>query len=229
MNRHVEIEAGWKSVLENEFDQAYFDQIKAFILHEKAQGKIVYPPGNLLFNAFNLTPFNAVKVVIIGQDPYHGPGQAHGLSFSVPFGIKTPPSLQNIYKEIEQDLGFPIPPHGNLETWAKQGVLLLNAVLTVNAGEPASHKAAGWENFTNAVIYHLSKQRNNLVFLLWGRFAQEKELLIDSTKHCILKAAHPSPFSAHQGFMGCKHFSKANAYLTANGIAPVSWLIPSVK
>jgi uracil-DNA glycosylase len=177
----------------------------------------------LIFNAFNLTPFEQVKVVIIGQDPYHGFGQANGFSFSVPKGVKTPPSLQNIYKEIEQDLGYITPPHGNLETWAKQGVLLLNAVLTVNAGEPASHKAAGWENFTNAVIYHLSEKRNNLVFLLWGRFAQEKELLIDNSKHLILKAAHPSPFSAYQGFMGCKHFSKTNTYLQQHKIAPIDW------
>jgi uracil-DNA glycosylase len=181
-----------------------------------------------MFNAFNLTPFEQVKVVIIGQDPYHGIGQAHGLSFSVPDGIKTPPSLQNIYKEIGQDLGLPIPNRGNLEDWAKQGVLLLNAVLSVNASEPASHKAAGWENFTNAVIYHLSQQRKNLVFLLWGRFAQEKELLIDSNKHLILKAAHPSPFSAYQGFFGCKHFSKTNDYLVSKSISPIDWSIKSV-
>lgn len=225
MSEQIQIESSWKALLTNEFKQDYFSQIKQFILHEKAQGKVVYPPGKLIFNAFNLTPFEQVKVVIIGQDPYHGVGQAHGLSFSVPSGIKTPPSLQNIYKEIEQDLGFSIPHHGNLETWARQGVLLLNAVLTVNANEPASHKAAGWENFTNAVIYHLSQQRHHLVFMLWGRFAQEKELLIDKSKHLILKAAHPSPFSAYQGFMGCKHFSKANDYLKINGLNPIDWQI----
>jgi uracil-DNA glycosylase len=219
----IQIESSWKTILKGEFKEDYFNRIKSFILNEKSKGKEVYPPGHLIFNAFNLTPFEQVKVVIIGQDPYHGFGQANGFSFSVPKGVKTPPSLQNIYKEIEQDLGCITPPHGNLETWAKQGVLLLNAVLTVNAGEPASHKAAGWENFTNAVIYHLSEKRNNLVFLLWGRFAQEKELLIDSSKHLILKAAHPSPFSAYQGFMGCKHFSKTNTYLQQHKIAPIDW------
>lgn len=225
MSTEIQIESSWKSILTGEFNTPYFKQIKSFILNEKASGKEVYPPGNLIFNAFNLTPFDQVKVVIIGQDPYHGAGQAHGLSFSVPRGVKTPPSLQNIYKEIEQDLGFSIPLHGNLEKWAKQGVLLLNAVLTVNAGEPASHKGAGWENFTNAVIYHLSQQRTHLVFLLWGKFAQEKSLLIDSEKHLILKAAHPSPFSAYQGFLGCKHFSKTNAYLELNKIGPIDWSI----
>jgi len=228
MSDKIQIESSWKAILKNEFNQDYFTQIKEFILNEKAKGKEVYPPGKLMFNAFNLTPFEQVKVVIIGQDPYHGAGQAHGLSFSVPLGIKTPPSLQNIYKEIQQDLGFPIPNHGNLASWAQQGVLLLNAVLSVNATEPASHKAAGWENFTNAVIYHLSLQRQNLVFLLWGRFAQEKEFLIDANKHLILKAAHPSPFSAYQGFLGCKHFSKTNAYLLNSGIAPIDWQIKSV-
>lgn len=225
MSEKIQINESWKNILMNEFQQEYFKNIKAFILHEKSLGKDVYPPGMLMFNAFNLTPFDKVKVVILGQDPYHGPGQAHGLSFSVPIGIKIPPSLQNIYKELQQDLGIPIPYHGNLSTWASQGVLLLNAVLSVNSGEPASHKAAGWENFTNAVIHHLSKERNNLVFLLWGRFAQEKELLIDHQKHLILKAAHPSPFSAYQGFFGCKHFSKTNDYLKHNGILPINWAI----
>jgi uracil-DNA glycosylase len=228
MSDQIKIESSWKSLLTNEFKQDYFNQIKQFIVGEKAKGKEVFPSGKLMFNAFNLTPFNSVKVVIIGQDPYHGIGQAHGLCFSVPSGVKTPPSLQNIYKEIEQDLGFPIPNHGNLETWAQQGVLLLNAVLSVNANEPASHKAAGWENFTNAVIYHLSQQCNHLVFILWGRFAQEKELLIDSSKHLILKAAHPSPFSAYQGFMGCKHFSKTNEYLIKSGQEPINWQIQSI-
>lgn len=228
MSEQVQIASSWKVILDSEFKEDYFKQIKSFILNEKAKGKEVYPAGKLMFNAFNLTPFEQVKVVIIGQDPYHGFGQAHGLSFSVPEGIKTPPSLQNIYKEIGQDLGLPIPNHGNLEAWAKQGVLLLNAVLSVNASEPASHKAAGWENFTNAVIYHLSQQRKNLVFLLWGRFAQEKELLIDSNKHLILKAAHPSPFSAYQGFFGCKHFSKTNDYLVSKSISPIDWSIKSV-
>ena len=228
MSNQIQIESSWSSILEQEFKQDYFNHIKSFILSEKAKGKEVYPSGNLIFNAFNLTPFDEVKIVIIGQDPYHGAGQAHGLSFSVPCGNKTPPSLQNIYKELRQDIGMNIPNHGNLEAWAKQGVLLLNAVLTVNAGEPASHKAAGWENFTNAVIFHLSKKRNNLVFLLWGRFAQEKELLIDRNKHLILKAAHPSPFSAHQGFLGCGHFSKTNEFLNNHGISAIDWSIQTI-
>jgi uracil-DNA glycosylase len=228
MNHQIQIEPSWHKVLTEEFRQDYFSDIKAFLLNEKGKGKQIYPPGKLMFNAFNLTPFNLVKVVIIGQDPYHGEGQAHGLSFSVPFGVKIPPSLQNIYKELAQDTGIVIPNHGNLETWAKQGVLLLNAVLSVNSGEPASHKAAGWENFTNAVIYHLSQQRNNLVFLLWGRFAQEKELLIDTHKHLILKAPHPSPFSAHHGFLGCGHFSKTNDFLKEHGIAPIDWNIKNI-
>ena len=228
MSNKVKLEAGWKAALSSEFEQDYFTAIKAFILGQKALGKEVYPPGKLIFNAFELTPFECVKVVIIGQDPYHGAGQAHGLSFSVPAGIKIPPSLQNIYKEIEQDLGIKAPNHGNLELWARQGVLLLNAVLSVNAGEPASHKAAGWENFTNAVIHHLSKQKKNLVFLLWGKFAQDKELLIDGQKHLILKAPHPSPFSAHHGFLGCKHFSKTNEYLNAHSIRPIDWQITSL-
>lgn len=225
MSEQVQIEKSWKSVLNNEFQQEYFKEIKSFILREKSLGKVIYPPGNLIFNAFNLTPFEAVKVVIIGQDPYHGEGQAHGLSFSVPYGIKPPPSLQNIYKEIAQEFNFSIPNHGNLESWAKQGVLLLNAILTVNANEPASHKAAGWENFTNAVIHHLSSKKENLVFLLWGRFAQNKDLIIDSNKHLILKAAHPSPFSAYQGFFGCNHFSLTNDYLKSKMLAPIDWSI----
>jgi uracil-DNA glycosylase len=225
MSEKIRLEAGWKAALSSEFEQDYFRAIKAFILGQKALGKEVYPPGSLMFNAFELTPFDDVKVVIIGQDPYHGLGQAQGLSFSVPRGVKTPPSLQNIFKEIEQDLGLKAPHHGNLEKWARQGVLLLNAVLSVNAGEPASHKAAGWENFTNAVIHHLSQQKSHLVFLLWGKFAQDKELLIDAQKHLILKAPHPSPFSAYQGFLGCRHFSKTNEYLIRQGIAPIDWQI----
>ena len=223
MSDQVQIEKSWKNILSGEFQQEYFKEIKSFILHEKSLGKVVYPPGNLIFNAFNLTPFDKVKVVIIGQDPYHGEGQAHGLSFSVPYGVKPPPSLQNIYKEISQEFGFEMPIHGNLESWAFQGVLLLNAILTVNANEPASHKAAGWENFTNAVIHHLSSKKENLVFLLWGKFAQNKDLIIDSRKHLILKAAHPSPFSAYQGFFGCKHFSMTNDFLKSKMLSPIDW------
>ena len=222
-SNHVKIDPSWKVALLQEFDQPYFATIKQFILAEKAKGKKVFPPGSLIFNAFNLTPFDQVKVVVIGQDPYHGMGQAHGLSFSVPQGVKPPPSLVNIYKEIRNDLGFEIPSTGFLEPWAKQGVLMLNAALTVNEGEPASHKNAGWENFTDAVIKTISDKKEHLVFLLWGKFAQQKEVLIDSTKHLVLKAAHPSPFSADAGFFGCKHFSKTNIYLIQKGLSPIDW------
>lgn len=221
----VAIEESWKAVLHEEFEKDYFSKIKTFIVAEKARGKITYPPGSLIFNAFNRTPFEKVKVVILGQDPYHGAGQAHGLSFSVPLGVAPPPSLKNMYKELQADVGFQIPNHGNLEHWADQGVFLLNAFLTVNASEPASHQKAGWEQFTDAVIKTLSEKREHLVFLLWGRFAQEKASLIDAEKHLILKAAHPSPFSAHSGFFGCKHFSKTNDYLSQNGTAPIDWTL----
>ena len=218
-----QIEASWLKALESEFSKPYFGEIKAYLQQEKQKGQTVYPPGPLIFNAFNLTPFDEVKVVILGQDPYHGPGQAHGLSFSVPHGVKAPPSLGNIYKEMKDDLGLPIPSHGNLEAWAKQGVLLLNAMLTVQANNPASHSKIGWEQFTDAVIRTLSDQRKGLVFLLWGRFAQEKAQLIDPSRHHILKAAHPSPFSAYNGFFGSKHFSKANTLLEKQGLKPIDW------
>jgi len=183
----------------------------------------IYPPGNQIFTAFNQTPVDNVKAVIIGQDPYHGKDQAHGLSFSVPFGIKPPPSLANIFKELNTDLGIAIPNHGNLESWSEEGVLLLNATLTVRAGQAGSHQGKGWEEFTNAVISKLSNKRENLVFLLWGRFAQAKAALIDEKKHCILTAAHPSPFSAYNGFFGCGHFSKTNNYLNEHGKNPINW------
>jgi uracil-DNA glycosylase len=183
----------------------------------------VYPPGSLLFNGFNQTPFNQVKVVILGQDPYHGPGQAHGLSFSVPDGLPAPPSLINIYKELHKDIGMPIPKTGNLTKWAKQGVLLLNAVLTVRANEPASHAKIGWMDFTDAVIRKISDEKQGVVFLLWGKFAQEKQVLVDETKHHVLKAAHPSPFSADKGFFGCQHFSRTNQLLMDQGITPIDW------
>jgi uracil-DNA glycosylase len=221
----VTLHERWRELLAAEFDQPYFTQIKAFILSQKQLGKEIYPPSGQIFYAFNLTPFEMVRVVIIGQDPYHGAGQAHGLSFSVPIGIKPPPSLANIYKELYTDCGLPIATHGNLVPWAKQGVLLLNAVLTVNAGEPASHKAAGWERFTDTVISKLSSERVNLVFLLWGKFAQQKEVLIDTNKHLVLRAAHPSPFSAHSGFMGCRHFSAANSYLATHGHTAIDWTV----
>ncbi len=220
----VQIEPSWKEVLKNEFTKPYFLEIVTFLKIEKNAGKIIYPPGALLFNAFNQTPFNKVKVVIIGQDPYHNPGQAHGLSFSVPNGIKPPPSLVNIYKEIQKDLGIAMPvSYGNLTRWAEQGVLLLNAILTVRANEPASHAKIGWMNFTDSVITKISDEKKGVIFLLWGKFAQEKQLLIDETKHFVLKAAHPSPFSADKGFFGCKHFSKTNDLLTNQGLTPVDW------
>jgi uracil-DNA glycosylase len=219
----VKIEPSWKAVLKAEFSKPYFQQAVTFLKVEKAQGKIIYPPGSLIFNAFNTTPFNEVKVVIIGQDPYHGAGQAHGLSFSVPDGVPPPPSLVNIYKELNADIGMPIPTTGNLTKWAKQGVLLLNASLTVRANEAASHAKVGWMEFTDAVIRRLSDEKKNVVFLLWGRFAQEKQSLIDETKHHVLKAAHPSPLSAYNGFFGCKHFSKTNDLLMKAGLQPIDW------
>ncbi len=219
----VQIEESWKKVLLQEFSQPYFAGIVSFLKAEKSSGKIVYPPGKFIFNAFNTTPFDKVKVVLLGQDPYHGPGQAHGLSFSVPNGIPPPPSLINIFKELHNDIGLAIPNHGNLTHWAEQGVLLLNASLTVRANEPMSHSKIGWSQFTDAVIKKVSEQKNNVVFLLWGKFAQEKQALIDSEKHLVLKVAHPSPFSADRGFFGCRHFSKANEYLVQHRIDPVDW------
>lgn len=220
----VQIHPSWKSVLKDEFGKLYFQQLVTFLKTEKTLGKVIYPPGKLIFNAFDHTLFDKVKVVILGQDPYHGEGQAHGLSFSVPAGIKPPPSLVNIFKEIKQDLGIDIPPnYGNLEKWANQGVLLLNAALTVRAGEPFSHAKYGWAEFTDEVIKKISDEKTNVVFLLWGKFAQEKQALIDETKHFILKAAHPSPFSADKGFFGCKHFSKTNQLLMQHGLEPIDW------
>ncbi|MDN3656998.1 uracil-DNA glycosylase [Ferruginibacter paludis] len=224
----VKIEPSWHEVLKNEFTKPYFLEIVTFLKIEKNAGKIIYPPGPLIFNAFNHTPFDKVKVVILGQDPYHNPGQAHGLSFSVPAGIKPPPSLVNIFKEIQKDLSVTMPEgYGNLTSWADQGVLLLNAILTVRANEPASHAKIGWMNFTDAVITKISDEKKGVIFLLWGKFAQEKQLLIDETKHFVLKAAHPSPFSADKGFFGCKHFSKANELLINQGLAPINWKLLS--
>lgn len=218
-----QIEPSWLEVLLPEFEKPYFKEIKRFLLNEKQQGQVVYPPGSLIFNAFNTTPFNEVKVVILGQDPYHGPGQAHGLCFSVQHGVKPPPSLVNIYKELRADVDFTIPNHGNLEAWAKQGVFLLNAFLTVRANQPASHSKIGWERFTDAVIKTLSDNRTGLVFLLWGKFAINKAQLINGSKHHILTAPHPSPFSANRGFFGCKHFSKTNQILQHEGFNPIDW------
>ena len=223
----VQIEPGWKEVLNKEFKKAYFKGIVAFLKTEKMQNKTIYPAGSLIFNAFNLTPFNKVKIVLLGQDPYHGYGQAHGLCFSVPEGIQPPPSLINIFKEIQSDTGIGMPAkYGNLTKWAEQGVLLLNAFLTVRASEPLSHSKIGWEEFTNNVIQLLSDKKEGLVFILWGKFAQQKQALIDETKHYVLKAAHPSPFSADKGFFGCKHFSLTNEYLMRNGNNPIDWKLP---
>lgn len=218
------IHESWKEVLIDEFNKPYFADLKKFLVEEKTR-YAVYPPGNLIFNAFNETPFDKVKVVLLGQDPYHGRGQAHGLCFSVPQGIAAPPSLVNIFKEIQTDIGLPVPDHGNLEAWAKQGVLLLNATLTVRANQALSHQNKGWETFTDRVIQVLSEKKNGLVFLLWGRNAKAKEAFIDTSKHYILKAAHPSPFSADSGFFGCKHFSKTNEILQKQSTAPIDWRI----
>lgn len=218
----VRIHESWKKALQDEFGKDYFKDLTEFVRGEYAAKKI-YPPPRFIFHAFEFCPFDKVKVVILGQDPYHGQGQAHGLCFSVNDGVAIPPSLQNIYKEIETDVGGKMPPIGNLERWARQGVLLLNATLTVEANRAGSHQNKGWEQFTDAVISLLSAKKENLVFLLWGRYAQDKEKLIDGKKHLILKAAHPSPFSAMNGFFGCKHFSKTNSYLEFAGIPPVKW------
>ncbi|MCB0429524.1 MAG: uracil-DNA glycosylase [Flavobacteriales bacterium] len=220
-----QLEPGWLQYLNQEFRKDYFLQLKNFLLEEK-QKHTVYPPGAEIFNAFNLTPFDQVKAVIIGQDPYHGQGQANGLCFSVAPGIRVPPSLVNIFKEIRDDIGCPIPSNGDLRPWAEQGVLLLNATLTVRASSAGSHQNRGWETFTDEVIRTLSACKNNLVFLLWGRFAQAKSTLIDTGKHHILKAAHPSPFAAANGFFGCKHFSKTNEILRASGQKEIDWCLP---
>ncbi len=219
---NVQIEASWKEALADEFQQPYFTAIKSFLVAEKRAGKTIYPPGPLIFNAFNHTPFDKVKVVILGQDPYHNPGEAMGLCFSVPKGVRVPPSLVNIYKEINADLGLPIPQHGDLTPWADQGVLLLNAMLTVEANQPASHQKIGWQTFTDAVIRRISEQKDGVVFLLWGRFAQGKKALIDEMRHYVLEAAHPSPLAGN-AFSGCRHFSKTNDLLVKQGKTPVDW------
>ena len=222
----VKISSEWKKSLENEFKEAYFHDLVEFLKTEKSSKQVVYPPGPMIFNAFNLTDLDQVKVVIIGQDPYHGPNQAHGLSFSVQKGIPAPPSLMNIYKEIQNDLGITnLKTKGDLTYWAKQGVLLLNATLTVRANQPNSHAGIGWQRFTDKVIQVLNEQCEHLVFMLWGNFAKEKGMHIDTKKHLILKAAHPSPFSADKGFFGCKHFSKTNEYLIKFGKSPIDWMI----
>jgi uracil-DNA glycosylase len=223
---NIQINHTWKVALKDEFTKPYFEEITRFLKTEKASGKIIYPAGSLIFNAFNETTFDNLKVVILGQDPYHGAGQAHGLSFSVNKGIKPPPSLVNIYKELKTDIGLDMPyDYGDLTKWAQQGVLLLNGALTVRSGEPFSHAKFGWALFTNAVIETISDKKENIIFLLWGKFAQEKASLIDEGKHFILQAPHPSPFSVHKGFFGCKHFSKTNEILVRCGISPIDWQI----
>ena len=219
------LDSGWKELFEEENKKPYFKELLAFLEQEPSSGKQIYPPSDEVFNAFTLTPFSKVKVVILGQDPYHGLGQAHGLAFSVKPGVKVPPSLRNIYKELNTDLGLRMPETGNLTEWAKRGVLLLNSVLTVEDSKPGSHAERGWEIFTDRVINELASKSNSLVFLLWGSHAQKKALCVDTEKHLILKAPHPSPLSAHRGFLGCKHFSKTNEYLLQSGLEPIDWWV----
>ncbi|WP_345951437.1 uracil-DNA glycosylase [Mucilaginibacter sp. PAMB04274] len=222
----IELEPSWLKVLHNEFEKDYMIKLKEFLKQEKDAGHKVYPKGSDIFNAFNHTPFNKLKAVILGQDPYHGANQAFGLSFAVQKGITVPPSLKNIYKELATDIpGFTIPNHGDLTKWANQGILLLNATLTVQAGKPGSHQKKGWEIFTDTVIRTISEQKEGIVFLLWGKFAQAKTELIDTERHHVLKAAHPSPYSADNGFFGCHHFSKTNGILTSDGKTPIDWQI----
>lgn len=226
MSDAIALEPSWKIPLLPEFESAYMSALRAFLLAEKKAGKRVFPKGAEWFRALDLTPLDKVRVVILGQDPYHGEGQAHGLCFSVKAGVRPPPSLVNIYKEIESDLGIRPPAHGFLEHWARQGVLLLNSVLTVQQGQPASHQGKGWERFTDAVVRLVNAQETPVVFMLWGNYAQRKAEFVDAQKHLALKAAHPSPFSAHNGFLGCRHFSKANAFLESKGLVPIDWALP---
>ena len=224
----IKLEPGWKAALGEEFDKPYMQALSEFLRREKAAGKQIFPPGGLIFSALNSTPLAQVKVVIIGQDPYHGPGQAHGLCFSVQPGVPVPPSLLNIFKELKRDLNIDPPNHGCLQRWAEQGVLLLNTSLTVEQGKAGSHAAAGWQPFTDKVIEVVSRERPHLVFLLWGAHAQSKERLIDPTKHLILRSPHPSPLSAHRGFLGNGHFGRTNKFLEQQGLAPVDWALPSL-
>lgn len=219
-------EPSWLAVLKEEFEKSYFKELKRFLLSEEMRGEVIYPNNNDIFTAFELTPFDKVKVVILGQDPYHGINQAHGLSFSVQKGVKIPPSLRNIFKELQNEfIDFEVPQNGDLTNWAKQGVLLLNATLTVGACKPGSHQKQGWELFTDEVIKTISNRKEHLVFILWGNYAQQKEILIDAKKHLILKSTHPSPFSAHNGFFGSKPFSKTNEYLKEHGREMIDWLL----
>lgn len=225
---NVKLEASWKAALHEEFDKPYMRALGDFLRAEKAAGKVIFPPGPLIFNALNSTPLSKVRVVIIGQDPYHGPGQAHGLCFSVQPGVPTPPSLQNIYKELKRDLNIDIPAHGCLQSWADQGVLLLNTSLTVEQANAGSHAKAGWQHFTDRIIQVASERCEHLVFILWGAHAQGKEKLIDASKHLILKSVHPSPLSAHRGFIGNGHFGRANKFLQQNGLSAIDWRLPAL-
>ena len=222
----IKLGAGWKKQLSSEFEQEYMHVLREFLLQQKQDGKEIFPPDDETFNAFNYTPFDQVKVVILGQDPYHGPGQAHGLCFSVPEGVRPPPSLKNIFKEINRDLGLPIPASGCLTPWAQQGVLLLNSVLTVEQGKAGAHQKKGWELFTDSVIQRINEHQQGVVFLLWGSYAHKKGQFIDETKHKVLRSVHPSPLSAHRGFLGCGHFSETNQYLQSIGKAPIDWALP---
>lgn len=222
----IQLHPSWLDAIGEEFEKDYMKNLKRFLQEQKAQGIPVFPPGKRIFNALNSTPPEQVRVVILGQDPYHGPGQAHGLCFSVRKGVPIPPSLQNIYKELKRDLGIAPARHGCLQSWAREGVLLLNAVLTVEAGKAASHQGQGWETFTDRIVSYLNEQTTGLVFMLWGSHAQRKGQIVDPGKHLVLKSTHPSPLSAHRGFLGCGHFSRCNEYLLANGEEPVNWILP---
>lgn len=225
----VQLRPSWKRKIGKEFEQDYMQQLRTFLIQEKRAGKTIYPEGKNIFNAMNMIPFDQVKVVILGQDPYHGPGQAHGLCFSVLPGVKAPPSLVNIFKEIHDDLGIPISNHGCLNSWAEQGVLLLNSVLTVERNKAASHQGKGWERFTDAIIETLDREHSGLVFLLWGSYAQKKAAFIDNQKHLALKSPHPSPLSANRGFFGKHHFSRTNSYLEEQGKTPINWQLPPLQ
>ena len=223
--RTIQLDESWLDRLQSQFELPYMEKLREFLLTRKNHQAVIYPPGGQIFNALNSTPFDQVRVVILGQDPYHGPGQAHGLCFSVQHGVRVPPSLANIYREIQSDLGIEPAHHGYLQSWAEQGVLLLNAVLTVERGQAGSHQGKGWEKFTDAIVQLLNDEREGLVFMLWGSYAMKKGAIIDAGKHLVLKAPHPSPLSAHRGFLGCRHFSSANDYLVEHGSQPIDWSI----
>ena len=228
MSDSIKLHESWKAPLTEQFASPAMQVLRSFLVAEKAAGKRIFPPGSLWFRALDLTPLNQVRVVILGQDPYHGPGQAHGLCFSVPPGVRTPPSLVNIYKELKSDLGITPANHGFLENWATQGVLMLNAVLTVEMAQANAHQGKGWEGFTDAIIRLVNAKAEPVVFLLWGAYAQKKAAFVDTSRHLVLKAAHPSPLSAHNGFLGCQHFSQANAFLENNGLPPINWALPTL-